>query len=350
MGYSRRMQTSAKPLSRLGNNGKQNTLSGSAPSGNLTLGNYIGAIRNWGAMQNEYNCYYMVVDLHSITTKQDPKTLRERSLNFYAQYLASGLNPEKNTLFIQSHVAEHAELAWALNCFTPYGDLTRMTQFKDKSLKHPKNINAGLFSYPVLMAADILLYDAHVVPVGEDQKQHLELTRDIAVRFNNEYGDTFVVPEPMIPKVGGRIMALQDPSRKMDKSDPNANNTVFLLDEPKAIEKKIKSATTDSGTEVKYDESKPGISNLLEIYSILSNKSIPEVEQHFAGKMYGHVKVELAELTVEKLRPIREKHLELMKDQAYLHAVMRASATRAREHAARTLARTYDKIGFLPKP
>lgn len=350
MGYSARMHTPGKPLPRLGKNGKQNTLSGSAPSGNLTLGNYIGAIRNWGVMQNEYNCYYMVVDLHSITTKQDPAKLRERSLNFYAQYLASGLDAEKNTLFIQSHVAEHAELAWVLNCFTPYGDLTRMTQFKDKSVKHPKNINAGLFSYPVLMAADILLYDAHVVPVGEDQKQHLELTRDVAMRFNNEYGDTFVVPEPMIPKVGGRIMALQDPTRKMDKSDPNANNTVFLLDEPKVIEKKIKSATTDSGTEVKYDESKPGISNLLEIYSILSGKSIPEVEQHFAGKMYGHVKVELAELTVEKLRPFREKHTELMKDLGYLHAVMKTSAERARQHAAQTLARTYDKIGFLPKP
>jgi tryptophanyl-tRNA synthetase len=341
---------SQKPLARLGPNGKQNTLSGSAPSGNLTLGNYIGAIRNWGAMQNEYNCYYMVVDLHSITTRQDPATLRERSLNFYAQYLASGLDAEKNTLFIQSHVAEHAELAWALNCYTPYGDLTRMTQFKDKSVKHPKNINAGLFSYPVLMAADILLYDAHVVPVGEDQKQHLELTRDIAIRFNNEYGDTFVVPEPLIPKVGGRIMALQDPTRKMDKSDPNANNTVFLLDDPKVIEKKIKSATTDSGTEVKYDESKPGIANLLEIYSILSDKTIPEVEQHFAGKMYGHVKVELAALTVEKLRPFREKHTELMKDQGYLHTVMKASAERARAHASKTLARTYEKIGFLPKP
>jgi tryptophanyl-tRNA synthetase len=338
-----------KPLPRL-QNGKPNTLSGSAPSGNLTLGNYIGAIRNWGELQEEYNCYYMVVDLHAITTKQDPKVLRERSLNFYAQYIACGLDPEKNTLFMQSHVAEHAELTWVLNCFTPYGDLTRMTQFKDKSLKHAKNINAGLFDYPVLMAADILLYDAHVVPVGEDQKQHLELARDIAQRFNNELGDTFVVPEPMIPKVGGRVMALQEPTRKMDKSDPNANNTVFLLDEPKAVEKKFKSATTDSGTEVKFDEAKPGISNLLAIYSSLSGKTIPEIEAHFAGKMYGHVKVELAALAVEKLRPIRERHTELMKDKGELERIMKANAERARRHAAATLRRAYDAVGFLPKP
>lgn len=343
------MSSPSKPLPRL-RHGKQNTLSGSAPSGNLTIGNYIGAIRNWDALQEEYNCYYMVVDLHSITTKQDPKVLHERSLAFYAQYIACGLNPEKNVLFIQSHVAEHAELAWVLNCFTPYGDLTRMTQFKDKSVKHPKNINAGLFSYPVLMAADILLYDAHVVPVGEDQKQHLELTRDVAIRFNNDLGDTFVVPEPMIPKVGARVMALQDPTRKMDKSDPNPANTVFLLDEPKAIEKKFKSATTDSGNEVKFGEDKPGISNLLQIYSSMSGKTIPELEAHFAGKMYGHVKVELAEFMVERLRPFREKHAELMKDKAYLDGVMKKNALRAREHAAETLARVYEKVGFLPKP
>jgi tryptophanyl-tRNA synthetase len=339
---------STAPKSRL-RNGKQNTLSGSAPSGNLTIGNYIGAIRNWDALQEEYNCYYMVVDLHSITTKQDPKVLRERSLAFYAQYIACGLNPEKNILFIQSHVSEHAELAWVLNCFTPFGDLSRMTQFKDKSAKHPKNINAGLFNYPVLMAADILLYDAHVVPVGEDQKQHLELTRDIAIRFNNELGETFVVPEPMIPKVGARIMALQEPTRKMDKSDPNLNNSVFLLDEPKAIEKKFKSATTDSGTEVKFDEEKPGISNLLQIYSSMSGKTIPELEAHFAGKMYGHVKVELAEYMVERLRPFREKHAQLMKDRAYLESVMKKNAAKAHAHAEETLARVYETVGFLPK-
>jgi tryptophanyl-tRNA synthetase len=339
-----------KPILRLGKNGKRNTLSGSAPSGNLTIGNYIGAIRSWDELQEEYNCYYMVVDLHSITTRQDPKVLRERSLAFYAQYIACGLDPDQNVLFIQSHVPEHAELAWVLNCFTPFGDLTRMTQFKDKSLKHPKNINAGLFSYPVLMAADILLYDAHVVPVGEDQKQHLELTRDVAIRFNNDLGDTFVVPDPMIPKVGARIMALQEPTRKMDKSDPNPANTVFLLDEPKAIEKKFKSATTDSGAEVKFDEQKPGISNLLQIYSSMSGKTIPELEAHFAGKMYGHVKVELAEYMVERLRPFREKHAQLMQDKSYLEGVMKKNALRAHEHAAQTLARVYDKLGFLPKP
>jgi tryptophanyl-tRNA synthetase len=334
----------------LGANGKKNLLSGSAPSGSLTLGNYIGAIRQWDTLQEEYNCYYMVVDLHSITTKQDPKVLRERSLSFYASYLACGLNPEKNVVFMQSHVAEHSELTWILNCYTPFGDLTRMTQFKDKSLKHPKNINAGLFDYPVLMAADILLYDAHLVPVGEDQKQHLELTRDICQRFNNEHGETFAFPDPFIPKVGARVMALQDPERKMSKSDLNAANTIYLLDDAKSIEKKFKSATTDSGSEIRFDEeNKPGVSNLLQIYSSLSGKTIAELEAHFAGKMYGHLKVELGEYVAEKFRPIREKHAELMKDPSYLHSVMRKNAERAREHAALTLARVYDKIGFIPK-
>lgn len=332
-------------------NTKRNLLSGSAPSGNLQLGNYIGAVQNWTRLQEEYNCYYMVVDLHAITTRQDPTALRERSLSFYAQYLACGLDPEKNIVFFQSHVAEHAELAWVLNCFTPYGDLTRMTQFKDKSQKHPKNINAGLFTYPVLMAADILLYDTHLVPVGEDQKQHLELTRDVGMRFNNEFGETFVIPEPFIPKVGARIMALLEPTRKMDKSDPNPNNTVFLLDEPKLIEKKFKSATTDSGTEIKFDpESKPGVSNLLAIHSAISGKSIPELEAHFAGKMYGHLKIETAEAVIEKLKPVQEKYKALMNDPGYLNKVMKQNAERARAHAAQTLARVYDKLGFIPKP
>lgn len=344
------MTSSGKPIFGLPPNGKKNILSGSAPSGNLTLGNYIGAIRSWDALQAEYNCYYMVVDLHSITTKQDPKALRERSLSFYAQYLACGLDPEKNVIFLQSHVAEHAELAWILNCFTPFGDLSRMTQFKDKSAKHPKNINAGLFTYPVLMAADIMLYDAHLVPVGEDQKQHLELTRDLVLRFNNEYGETFVLPDPFIPKVGARVMALQEPTRKMDKSDPNPSNTIFLLDEPKAMEKKFKSATTDSGSEIRAAEDKPGVSNLLQIYSVLSGLSVPEVENQFVGKMYGHLKVELGELAVEKLRPIRERYQQLMADQSYLGSVIRRNAERAREHAGRTLARVYEKVGFIAKP
>ncbi len=333
----------------LGPNGKKNTLSGSAPSGDLTIGNYIGAVRTWDEIQEEYNSYFMVVDLHSITTRQDPKVLHERSLSFYAQYLACGLDPEKNVIFLQSHVAEHAELAWILSCFTPFGDLSRMTQFKDKSAKHPKNVNAGLFTYPVLMAADILLYDAHVVPVGEDQKQHLELTRDIAQRFNNDRGETFVVPEPMIPKVGARVMALQEPTRKMDKSDPNPANTVFLLDTPKAIEKKFKSATTDSGSEIRFADDKPGVSNLLQIHSSLSGQSIAELETHFQGKMYGHLKVEVAEVVTERLKPVREKYEQLMNDRDYLQTVMRKSAGRAREHAGRTLARVFEKMGFLAK-
>lgn len=336
-----------KPF-QLGANGKKNILSGSTLSGSLTLGNYIGAIKNWDALQEEYNCFYMVADLHAITTKQDPKSLLERATSFYALYLACGLDPEKNVVFMQSHVHQHAELAWALNCFTPFGDLSRMTQFKDKSQKHPKNINTGLFTYPVLMAADILLYDAHLVPVGEDQKQHLELTRDVAMRFNNEYGETFVVPEPYIGKVGARVMALQEPERKMDKSDPNAHNTVFLLDEPKVIEKKIKSSTTDSGSEIKFAEDKPGVSNLLSIYSAISGKTIPEVETHFSGKMYGHLKVELAELVVEKLKPIQAEHKRLVQDQAQLRAIMKKNAERAALTTAKTLRRVYDKIGFLP--
>lgn len=339
-----------KKLAFLPKNGKPNTLSGAAPSGNLTLGNYIGAITNWGALQSEYNCYYMVVDLHSITAKQDPKALRERSLSFYAQYLACGLDAEKNVIFLQSHVSEHAELAWALNCFTPYGDLTRMTQFKDKSLKHAKNINTGLFTYPVLMAADILLYDAHVVPVGEDQKQHLELTRDVAMRFNNEFGETFAVPEPMIPKVGARIMALLEPTRKMDKSDPNPNNTIYLLDDPKLIEKKFKSATTDSETEVRFEEEKkPGVSNLLQIHSAVSGQSIPMLEEHFTDKMYGHLKIETAQAVIEKIKPVQERYQQLMNDKGYLEGVMKKNALRAKEHAGKTLARTYEKIGFIPR-
>jgi tryptophanyl-tRNA synthetase len=337
----------SKPIFGLGANGKKNLLTGSAPSGNLTIGNYIGAVRNWLLHQEEYNCYYMVANLHGITTKQDPKELKERTLSFYAQYLACGLDPEKNTVFVQSQVSEHAELAWVLNCFTSYGDLTRMTQFKDKSIKHPKNINAGLFSYPVLMAADILLYDAHLVPVGEDQKQHLELTRDVALRFNHEMGETFAFPEPFIPKVGARVMALQDPSRKMDKSDPNSANTVYLTDDPKVIEKKFKSATTDSGSEIKYAEDKPGVSNLLEIYSAFSGKPIAEVEAHFTGKMYGHLKVELGQLVAEKLKPIQDRLTHLLKDKGELESIMKKNAEKARAHANLTLARVYDRVGFL---
>ena len=328
---------------------KKTLLSGSAPSGDLTIGNYIGAIKTWSDLQEQYNCYYMVVDLHSITTRQDPAVLRERCLSFYAQYLACGLDPDKNTVFLQSHVSGHSELAWVLSCNAAYGDLTRMTQFKDKSLKHPKNINAGLFTYPVLMAADILLYDTHLVPVGEDQKQHLELTRDIAIHFNNAYGPSFIVPEPFIGKVGARIMALQDPTKKMDKSDLNVNNTVFLLDDPKAITKKIKSAVTDTGSEIKYDAEKPGISNLISIYSAMSGKSFAEVETHFAGKMYGHLKVELAELVCEKIKPIREKYNDLIKNKDHIQQVMKKGAAQANEKAEKKIAEIYGKVGFIPK-
>lgn len=333
-------------------NGKKNLLSGSTTSNNLTIGNYIGAIKTWGELQKEYNCFYMVADLHAITTKQDPTQLRERSLSFYAQYLACGLDPEKNIIFMQSHVSEHAELAWILSCFTSYGDLTRMTQFKDKSLKHPKNINAGLFTYPVLMAADILLYDAHLVPVGEDQKQHLELTREVATHFNNSHGPTFVIPEPFIGKVGARVMALQDPTRKMDKSDPNPSNTIYLLDDPKLITKKMKSATTDSGSEIRFDKENPekaGITNLITIYSVLAELTPQQVEEKFVGKMYGHLKVELAELVCEQLKPVQGRYAELMKNQDHLRAVMKKNAERAHAQTARTLARVYEKVGFYPK-
>ena len=333
-------------------NGKKNLISGSTTSNNLTIGNYIGAIKIWGELQETYNCYYMVADLHAITTKQDPKELQARSLSFYAQYLACGLDAEKNTVFLQSHVSEHAELAWILSCFTSYGDLTRMTQFKDKSAKHPKNINAGLFTYPVLMAADILLYDAHLVPVGEDQKQHLELTREVATHFNNSHGPTFVVPEPFIGKVGARVMALQDPTRKMDKSDPNPSNTIYLLDDPKLITKKMKSATTDSGSEIRFDASTPekaGVTNLISIYSVLANITPQQVEGKFVGKMYGHLKAELAELVCEKLKPVQDRYTDLMKNQDHLRATMKSNAERARAHTSKTLARVYEKVGFYPK-
>jgi tryptophanyl-tRNA synthetase len=330
--------------------GKPTIVSGSAPSGVLTIGNYIGAIKTWGELQEQYNCYYMVVDLHSITVPQDPKLLRERSLSFYAQYLACGLDPEKNTIFFQSHVSEHAELAWILNCFTSMGALNRMTQFKDKSAKGEKNLNAGLFTYPALMAADILLYDTNLVPIGEDQKQHLELTRDLAQHFNNQYGPTFVMPEPFIPKQGARIMSLLDPNKKMSKSDENPNQYINLLDDPKLITKKVKSATTDSGTEIKFDEeNKPGVSNLLTIHSVLSGKSIPELEAHFAGKMYGHLKLETAEVVCATLAPVQARYNDFMKNKDYLHSIMKKHAARASEKAAAKLADVYGKVGFIPK-
>jgi tryptophanyl-tRNA synthetase len=323
-------------------------LSGIQPSGHLAIGNYLGALRNWVAMQDEYDCLFLVVDLHAITVRQKPADLRNRCLSFAAQYIACGIDPDKSAIAIQSHVPQHAELAWVLNTITYMGELNRMTQFKDKSARHNQNINVGLFSYPVLMAADILLYQADLVPVGADQKQHLELTRDVAQRFNNLYSPTFTVPKPFIPKVGARIMSLQDPTKKMSKSDDVEGNFVALLDPPKVITKKIKRAVTDSGSEVRFDEERPGLANLITMYSVLSGLDIPAVEAHFEGKMYGHLKGELAELTVETLRPVQEEYARVMDDRAYLDDILARGSEDCRRRARKTLSKVYRKVGFVP--
>ena len=325
-------------------------VSGIQPTGGLNIGTYIGAIKNWVQLQDEYDCMYMVVDMHSITVRPDPKDLRERCLSFVAQYIACGIDPDKNTLFIQSHIRQHAELAWILNCYTGMGELNRMTQFKEKSQKTEANINSALFTYPVLMAADILLYQADLVPVGQDQKQHLELTRDIAHRFNVHHdGEFFKIPEPFIPKVGARIMSLQDPDSKMSKSDPNPKSTVWLLDDPKKVVKKLKSAVTDSGDEIIFDEeNKAGVSNLITIYSSITGLNHQAVEKHFEGKRYGHLKVETAEILNDFLDPVRAKYKELMDDQSYLVATLKAGADKASEKAEQTLKRIKEAVGFLP--
>ncbi len=332
---------------------KKTILSGSTVTGNLTLGNYIGAINNWKQLQDEYNCYYFLADLHALTVQQDPPTLKQRIYSFYAQYLALGLDPQKNIIFVQSHIHEHAELTWILTCLTPMGYLNRMTQFKEKAEKHVKNINAGLFTYPVLMAADILLYQADLVPVGEDQRQHLELCRDIVGFFDRGYKKgLFKMPEAHIGKTGARIMSLQDPTKKMSKSDENDKNFISIIDDPKKIEKKIKSAATDSGTDIQFDEeNKPGISNLLTIYSVLSGKNISQLETEYAGKMYGHLKVDLAELVLETLKPVKEKHDDLMKNLDYLDDLMKSGAERAQLRARKTLHDVYEATGLvLRKP
>jgi tryptophanyl-tRNA synthetase len=330
---------------------KKTILSGSTVTGDLTLGNYIGAITNWKKLQEDYDCLYFLADLHALTVFQDPKVLRERTYSFFAQYLALGLDPHKNTIFAQSHVHEHTELSWILTCLTPLGFLNRMTQFKDKSEKHEKNVNAGLYTYPVLMAADILLYQADLVPVGEDQRQHLELCRDIVGFFQHRYGEgTFKMPEAYIGKTGARIMSLQDPTKKMSKSDENDKNFVSIIDDPKKIEKKIKSAATDSGTDIKYDpENKPGLSNLMTIYSVLGDKSMADIEKAYEGKMYGHLKVDLAELTVETLKPVLEKYTELMKNKDHLDQLLRQGAEKASARASRTLTDVYNKVGLIPR-
>ena len=330
---------------------KKVMLSGIQPSGDLHLGNYLGAVKNWADLPDQFDCYYFMADLHTLTVRQDPKELRRRSTAQLAQYIACGLDPEKNTLFLQSHVHEHAELGWILNCYTMFGELSRMTQFKDKSAKNADNINGGLFTYPALMAADILLYQADYVPVGEDQKQHCELTRDVAIRFNNLYGETFKVPEPYIPKVGARIMSLSNPESKMSKSDPGG--CVFLLDKPEDIARKFKRAVTDSDTErcVRFDpEHKPGVSNLMNIYSSVTGRSFEEIEREFDGQGYGVFKPAVGEAVVEALRPIREEAERMIADKAYLQQVYTDGAQRASFVARRTLRKVYKKVGLVEKP
>ena len=325
-------------------------LSGIQPSGSLGLGNYLGALKNWVSMQSEYDCIYLIVDLHALTVNQVPAELRKRCLSYVAQYIACGIDPAKSTIAIQSHVPQHAELAWALNTFTYMGELNRMTQFKEKSAKHQANINAGLFTYPILMAADILLYQADAVPVGEDQRQHLELARDVAARFNNKYSPTFVVPEAFIPKVGARIMSLQAPDKKMSKSDENPNNYISLLDSSDVIRKKIMRAVTDSGTEIVYDKERPGLANLLTIHSVLSDKSMEELQEHYAGKMYSDLKKDLGEMVAESLKPVQKRYTEIMEDKAYLDSVLVEGALGAQRRARKTLSKVYKKMGLVAPP
>lgn len=330
---------------------KKVMLSGIQPSGDLHLGNYLGAVKNWAELADEFDCYYFMADLHSITVRQDPKELRRRSVTQLAQYIACGLDPEKNTLFLQSHVHEHAELGWILNCYTMFGELSRMTQFKDKSAKHQDNINGGLFTYPSLMAADILLYQADYVPVGEDQKQHCELTRDIAIRFNNIYGETFKVPEPYIPKVGARVMGLSTPTAKMSKSDPTG--CVFLMDKPEEIARKFKRAITDSDTEncIRYDpENKPGVANLMSIYASVTGRTFAETEKEFDGQGYGAFKPAVGDAVIEALRPIRENAERMIAEKVYLQDVYTKGAEKASAIARRTLRKVYKKVGFVEKP
>lgn len=328
---------------------KKTVFSGVQPSGSLTIGNYIGAIKNWISLQDEYECYYSIVDLHAITVPQEPKNLRKNTIDLLAVYLASGLDPEKSTIFIQSHVSAHAELAWVLNTMSYMGQLGRMTQYKDKSKKLGENVNAGLFTYPVLMAADILLYQTDLVPVGADQKQHLELARDLAERFNNRYSPTFKVPEPLIKKEGARIMSLQDPEKKMSKSDENENAYILILDNADDIRRKIKRAVTDSVGEVRYNEEQPGIMNLINIYSAFSGDSIEDIEKRYEGKGYGQFKDDLAEVVIEGLTPIHEKYDYYMKNKDYLEEIYKKGAEKANYVANKTLRKVYRKVGFIER-
>lgn len=327
---------------------KKIVYSGIQPSGSLTLGNYIGALSNFGQLQDEYNCLYCIVDNHAITAYQEPKNLRKNTLDVLALYLAAGLDPEKSIIYIQSHVPEHVELMWCLNTITSLGQLQRMTQFKDKA-QRTKEVEAGLLNYPILMAADILLYNASYVPVGEDQRQHIEFTRDLAQRFNTRYSETFVVPEIMAPKVGARIMSLQDPEKKMSKSDPDPNSYVLILDSEKDTEKKIKRAVTDSLGIIKYSDEQKGLKNLIDIYSVFTKKTPDEIVKEFEGKGYGEFKGAVAEVVNDGMRPIRERFNEIRNDKTYLESVYRDGADRARSIAYKTMSKVHRKMGFIPR-
>ena len=327
-------------------NDKKVLFSGMQATGNLTLGNYLGALKNWVTLNDEYECFYSVVDMHSITVRQDPATLRKRARALLTLYIAAGLDPKKNCIYYQSHVSGHAELAWILNCFTYMGELNRMTQFKDKAAKHADNINAGLFTYPVLMAADILLYQADVVPVGIDQMQHLELTRNIATRFNNIYGDVFTIPEAYIGKVGAKIMSLQEPSKKMSKSDENPNGSIYLMDDPDTIMRKCKRAVTDSEACIAYRDEQPGIKNLIDIYCACLNKTSQEAVKEFEGKGYGELKMAVGEAVVSVLKPLQDEVARLEKEKAYLDSIIKENGEKAQYFANKTLRKVQRKVGF----
>ncbi len=326
--------------------GKKSLFSGMQATGTLHLGNYLGALKNWVELEDEYETFYCVVDLHSITIRQDPAELRRKARSLLTLYIAAGLNPEKNCIYYQSHVSAHAQLSWILSCFTYMGELNRMTQFKDKAAKHVGNINAGLYTYPVLMAADILLFQSDIVPVGVDQKQHIELTRDIAERFNAIYGDVFTIPEPYIMKTGSKIMSLQEPEKKMSKSDENVNATIFLLDDTDTIIRKFKRAVTDSGNEILYLEDKPGIKNLIEIYSIATGKAIKDIEIEFDGRGYGEFKLAVGEAVASMLKPIQERYNQLGQNKDYIDGIIKTNAEKADYYANKTLRKVQKKVGF----
>lgn len=330
-------------------NDKKIMYSGMQATGTLTLGNYLGALKNWVTLNEEYECLYGVMDLHSLTVRQIPADFRKNARSLYALYVAAGLDPEKNCIYYQSHVSGHAELGWILSCFTYMGELNRMTQFKDKAAKHADNINAGLYTYPVLMAADILLYQADVVPVGVDQKQHLEITRDIAQRFNAVYGDVFTVPEAYIPKTGAKIMSLQEPEKKMSKSDENANATIRLLDDRDTIIRKFKRAVTDSDTVVRYAKEKPGISNLMDIYGCITGKTNDEIEKEFEGRGYGEFKLAVGEAVADELTPLQKRYEELMADKTYLDSMIKMNDEKAQYYATKTLRKVQKKVGLTER-